>query len=81
MRNKGAASALKLGTGDYQVLFNQDVTGCIYQATLGGPTTGVVVGQITAAQRANIATGVRVFVTNSAGTANQDSAFFVAVFC
>ena len=80
MRNKGAASALKLGTGDYQVLFNQDVTGCIYQATLGGPTTGVVVGQITAAQRANIATGVHVFTTNSAGAA-QDSAFFLAVFC
>ena len=28
-------------TGEYQVVFNQDVTGCSYQATLGGPTTGV----------------------------------------
>ena len=80
MRNKGVASSLKLATGDYQVIFNQDVTGCIYQATLGGPTTGLVIGQITAGQRANIAAGVRVLTANSAGAA-QDSPFFLAVFC
>ena len=28
-------------TGSYQVIFNQDVTGCSYQATPGGPTIGV----------------------------------------
>jgi hypothetical protein len=25
---QGSASALKIGTGDYEVVFNQDVTGC-----------------------------------------------------
>jgi hypothetical protein len=43
-------------------------------------TTGLIVGQITAPQRVNIAAGVRVFTTNSAGAA-QDSPFFLAVFC
>jgi hypothetical protein len=38
-RNKGAASSQKLGTGDYLVTFNQDITGCAYVASIGGPTT------------------------------------------
>ena len=81
VRNKGVASSSKLATGDYLVIFNQDVTGCIYQATPGGPTTGLSVVQITAAQRTAIPAGVRVLITNSTGAATQDSAFFLAVFC
>ena len=81
VRNKGVASVQKLATGDYLVIFNQDVTPCIYQATLGGPTTGLPVGQIAAAQRTAVAAGVRVLVTNSAGTAAVDAAFYVSVFC
>jgi len=57
------------------------VTPCIYQATLGGPTTTLSIGQITAAQRTAVATGVRVFVTNSAGNAAVDAPFYVSVFC
>jgi hypothetical protein len=80
VRNKGAASSQKLGTGDYLVTFNQDVTGCTYQATLGGPTTGLTTGEVSAAQRTAIAAGVRVFTLSSAG-ANTDKAFSLAVFC
>ena len=80
VRNKGAASSQKLGTGDYLVTFNQDVTGCTYQATLGGPTTGLTSGEVSAAQRTAIAAGVRVFTLSSAG-ANADKAFSLAVFC
>ena len=80
MRNKGASSTQKLGVGDYLVIFNQDVTPCIYQATLGGPTTGLVNGQITAAQRTAVAAGVRFLTFNSAGAAT-DAPFFVSVFC
>lgn len=80
VRNKGAASSQKLGTGDYLVTFNQDVTGCTYQATLGGPTTGLTTGEVSAAQRTAIAAGVRVFTLSSAG-ANADKAFSLAVFC
>lgn len=80
VRNKGAASAQKNGTGSYQVVFSQDVTGCIYQATLGGPTTFAYNGQITAAQLTAVNTGVRVLTFTSAG-APVDAAFFVVVFC
>ncbi|HEU5490704.1 MAG TPA: hypothetical protein VFU84_07905 [Gaiellaceae bacterium] len=81
MRNKGVASTQKLGTGDYLVIFNQDVTPCIYQATLGGPTTSLTVGEISAAQRTAVPAAVRVRTTNSAGTAVVDQAFFLSVFC
>jgi hypothetical protein len=74
------ASTLKLGTGDYQIIFNQDVTNCVYQGTKGGPTTGLVVGEITVAQRVAIPAGVRVLTANSAGT-QADSPFDVSVFC
>ena len=62
------------------MVFNQDVTGCVYLATLGGPTTGTFTGMITAAQRSNIAAGVFVGTRNSAGAATDES-FFLAVFC
>ncbi len=80
VRNKGVASTQKLATGDFLVTFNQDVTGCTYQATLGGPTTGFALGYITAAQRINIAAGVRVLTFNTA-PAPADLPFFLAVFC
>ena len=80
VRNKGVASAQKNATGDYQVIFSQDVTTCAYQATLGGPTTGVFAGEITVGQRVAIPAGLRVFTLNSAGTPT-DAAFFVSVFC
>jgi hypothetical protein len=73
-------SAQRLGTGDYLVQFNQDVTGCTYQATLGGPTTGLAFGFISAAQRVNIPAGVRVLTLNTTA-ATTDFPFFLAVFC
>ena len=80
MRNKGVASVLKVATGQYRVIFNQDVTPCIYQATIGGPTTGVAAGQITAGQVVAVPAGVLVVTQDSAGIA-ADRAFFLAVFC
>ena len=81
VRNKGTASAQRNGTGQYQVLFNQDVTGCVYLSSPGGPTTGIFPGfDSSAAQLPNVAAGVRVFTSSSAGTL-VDLPFFVAVFC
>jgi hypothetical protein len=82
VRNKGAASAQRTGTGTYQVIFNQDVTGCIYLASLGGPGQNVlpILGEVSAAQLPNVAAGVRVSTATSAG-ALVDRPFFVAVFC
>jgi hypothetical protein len=81
IRNKGAASAQRNGTGSYQVIFNQDVTGCIYLSSPGGPTTSTFVTfESGAAQLPNVAAGVRVVTINSVGVA-ADIPFFVAVFC
>ena len=73
-------TALRNATGQYQVVFSQDVTGCSYQATLGGPTTTLAVGQISAAQLSGVAGGVRVDTYDSAG-AFANAPFFLAVFC
>jgi hypothetical protein len=80
VRNKGVSSALRVAAGNYRVIFNQDVTPCIYQATIGGPTTGVAPGQITAGQVPAVAGGVLVVTQDSAGTPS-DRAFFLSVFC
>jgi hypothetical protein len=61
-------------------VFNQDVTGCTYQATIGGPTTGVGPGEISAGQLPAVNAGVRVFSFTSAGV-QVDRPFFLAVFC
>jgi hypothetical protein len=81
VRNKGATSAQRNGTGQFQVVFNQDVTGCIYLANTGGPAQGNFFGEISAAQLPNVANGVRVIVLNAAATAAVDLPFFLAVFC
>jgi hypothetical protein len=73
-------SAQKLSDGEFLVTFNQDVTPCVYLATLGGPTTGTSTGFVSAAQRTAIAAGVRVLTRDTAGTLT-DRAFFLAVFC
>lgn len=80
VRNKGVASAQKLADGDYLVTFNQDVTPCIYQATLGGPTTSTSIGEVSAAQRTALPAGVRV-ITRDSGGILADRAFYLAVFC
>jgi hypothetical protein len=80
IRNKGVSSVQKLAVGDYLVVFNQDVTACSYQATLGGPTTSVAAGEISAGQRVAVAAGIRVVTLTSAG-ALADRGFYLAVFC
>ena len=79
VRNKGAASAQRTGAGTYQVVFSQDVTGCAYQATLGGPTTDIGSGQVSVSQLPSVAAGVRVQTRNSAGSLTN-GAFFLTVF-
>jgi hypothetical protein len=80
VRQKGATAAQRTAAGTYQVIFSQDVTGCSYQATIGGPLTTTTPGEISAAQLTAVAAGVRVATFNSAGAAS-DRNFFVAVFC
>jgi hypothetical protein len=75
VRNRGATSAQRNGVGNYQVIFNQSVTGCSYVATPGGPTiTLPVFFVIKVGQLAAVPAGVQVFT-------NADTPFFLAVFC
>jgi hypothetical protein len=51
-RNNGVTSATQLSTGDYEVVFNRDVTHCAYAATLGSPdATDPVAGEVGVAHR------------------------------
>jgi hypothetical protein len=76
VRNKGVTSAQKIGTGQYQVIFSQNVTQCAALATLIGigevaafpDIVGVVPGKVS------------VSTADSAGAA-ADRSFNVAVVC
>lgn len=74
-------SSLRIDTGAYQVLFNQDIAGCAYVAGLG--TTGggsPPAGSATVAPRAGHANGVWVNTYNATGGLTND-AFHVSVYC
>jgi hypothetical protein len=80
VRNKVVSSASRTGAGTYIVTFGQDVTGCSYQATIGGPTTTNANGEISPAHRSGAASALDVTTYNSAGAAT-DKPFYLAVFC
>jgi hypothetical protein len=80
-RGKGVSSVQKLAAaGQYLVTFNQDITGCGYVGSIGGPTTTNTPGEISPAQRTGVAQAVEVWTFNSAG-ALTDKPFYLAVFC
>jgi hypothetical protein len=80
-RGKGVSSVSKLaGSGQYLVTFNQDVTGCSDQTSLGGPTTANTTGESSPAQRTGVQNAVEVWTLTSAG-ALADNSFYLAVFC
>jgi hypothetical protein len=62
-------------TGQYEVVFNRDVTACSYQATMS-----ISAGEVVAQPRSGVPNGVFVATSNSSGTAS-DRAFHLAVFC
>jgi hypothetical protein len=79
-------STLKIGTGLYEVTFNQSVSSCDFVATLGNPDAlEITSGQIGAAQNlgggfSNLPTQVLVSTTNSTGSATN-LPFFLTVIC
>jgi hypothetical protein len=81
VRRNGASSSSNLATGEYQVVFGRDVTGCAYDATIGTPDATVPpAGEIGTARRAGNANAVTVVTRDSAG-ANADRPFHLAVNC
>jgi hypothetical protein len=80
-RESGVTGAGKLGTGDYEVTFGRDVSGCTYQATIGSATaTPAPSGEVGAARREGNANAVRVTTFTSDGTP-ADRTFELTVNC
>lgn len=86
----GVTSAAKLGTGTYEVIFNQNVRACAYAATIGDPNPGGAAGggsdngEISVTGRGGAGGGNvnGVFVeTYLNSTTPSDRPFYVVVFC
>ena len=81
-RGRGATSATKTGEGQYQVVFDADVTSCTYFATLGDPAGGAPpAGEIAVSSTAGNANGVTVVTRDSSGAAMADRSFHLTVSC
>jgi hypothetical protein len=76
------ASAARTGEGRYQVLFEADVRGCGYYATVGGPTAAPPPenGQITVSALASNVNGVDVRTTGANGN-DANKPFHLVVLC
>jgi hypothetical protein len=80
-RKNAAVSAAKLATGEYQVVFDRNVTACAYNVTLGSTdTTEAPAGEAGASQRAGNANAVAVVTRDSAGV-KADRPFHLTVNC
>ncbi|MCU1531653.1 MAG: hypothetical protein JWO49_1224 [Arthrobacter sp.] len=82
VRGSGVVSSLRFSAGTYQVIFNGNVAGCAYIATIGeGDASGAQPpGEITVAPRLGNNRGVFVTTHNSAG-ALSDRDFHLVVIC
>jgi hypothetical protein len=80
-RGAGTTSAGRLGAGVYEVVFGQNVSNCVFVASVGdsGEGTGLS-GAAMTSRRAGNANAVRVETKNLAGAA-ADRAFHVVVVC
>jgi hypothetical protein len=81
VRSRGATSSAQTGTGDYLVIFDRDVRGCVYVATLGDESAaGPGNGQISVTSAATNVNGVRVRTRDSVGELANRS-FHLIVSC
>lgn len=77
LKGSGTVSANALTTGTYQVIFNQSVKACTYQATLAEEEE---FGFVIVEPRGGNEAGVYVETTNTAAT-DANKRFDLAVFC
>ncbi len=82
VRGRNVASAGRSGPGRYEVVFNQNVQGCVYVATVGdeaagGPGTGVA----SVSSLATNGNGVAVRTSNANNGTPQDRGFHLIVNC
>jgi hypothetical protein len=77
----GPAPSTHLSTGNYEVIFSQNMAGCAYAATIGNAATGTApAGFITVAARAGNVNGVFVQTSDTTG-ALADRQFHLVVTC
>jgi hypothetical protein len=81
VRTRGATSSARVGAGVYEVIFDRDVRGCVYAATLGDESAaGPGNGQISVTSAPGNVNGVRVRTRNSQGN-DDDRSFHLIVSC
>jgi hypothetical protein len=82
-RDRGATSAASLGVdGQYEVVFNRNVSACSYTATLGDATASTgAVGIATVAPREGNVKGVFVQTFDALTGTEANLPFHLAVFC
>ena len=82
VRARGTSSAARTAEGRYQVIFNRDVRGCAYYATIGGPTAAAPPdnGQITVSSLASNVAGVDIRTTGANGN-DANKPFHLLVLC
>jgi hypothetical protein len=82
VRGRSTTSAARTGEGRYQVIFDADVRGCGYYATIGGPTAAAPPnnGQITVSALASNVNGVDVRTTGAEGN-DANKPFHLVVLC
>jgi hypothetical protein len=82
VRARGTTSSARTAEGRYQVIFNRDVRGCAYYATVGGPTAAVPPGNglVSVSSLASNVNGVDITTENQNG-ANTNKPFHLLVLC
>lgn len=82
VRARGTTSAARTAEGRYQVIFDRDVRGCAYYATVGGPTAAAPPdnGQITLSGLAANVNGVDIRTTGANGN-DANKPFHLLVLC
>ncbi len=81
VRKSGVTSVVRNSMGSFTVAFNQDVSACVYEATLGSPEGGTAsLGEGLISVEKGGTNTVNVFTWAYAGGA-EDHWFHLAVFC
>jgi hypothetical protein len=82
VRARGTTSAARTAEGRYQVIFDKDVRGCAYYATVGGPTAAAPPdnGQITVSGLGSNVNGVDIRTTGANGN-DANKPFHLLVLC
>jgi hypothetical protein len=82
VRGRGTTSTARTAEGRYQVIFDSDVRGCAYHATIGGPTAAAPPdnGQITVSSLGSNVNGVDIRTTGANGN-DANKPFHLVVLC